>query len=93
MSTVRPASGRHQFACLRHGDPRFPAGNPLPMMPAHRPPLRSVDAIKVEITQSVTIAFAGEVVDEHEEVTGSISEPAVAAVEPVLVIESPGHEE
>jgi len=40
------------------------------------PALHSVDAIKVEITKSVTIAVAGEVVDEHEEITGSISAAA-----------------
>jgi hypothetical protein len=55
---------------------------------ASPPGIHSVDAIKVEITQSVTIAAAGEVVDEHEEVTGSISERAATAVEPVLVIEA-----
>jgi hypothetical protein len=35
------------------------------------------------------IAVAGEVVDEHEEVTGSISEPAVAVV---VVIEAVAEE-
>jgi hypothetical protein len=72
-------------------------GQPAADDAAPPPPLRSVDAIKVEITQSVTIAVAGEVVDEHEEITGSISEPAVSAVEPVLVIEAqastPGRKE
>jgi len=58
-----------------------PAADDVGLSPA----LHSVDAIKVEITQSVTIAVAGEVVDEHEEVTGSVSEPAVAAV---VVIEA-----
>jgi hypothetical protein len=43
-----------------------------------------VDAIKVEITQSVTIALAGEAVDE--DVTGSI--PELAATEPEFVVEA-----
>jgi len=44
--------------------------------------VRFFDAIKVEITQSVTIAFAGEATDDREEYTGSI--PERSAPEPTL---------
>jgi hypothetical protein len=49
------------------------------------PAIHSVDAILVEITQSVTIAVPGDSVEDNEEPvhTGSIQEPA--AVEPVTV--------
>jgi hypothetical protein len=45
------------------------------------PSNRSVDAIKVEITQSVTIAIAGEAVEDKVAPTntGSISEPAIGS--------------
>jgi hypothetical protein len=49
------------------------------------PAIHSVDAIKVEITQTVTIAIAGEALEDKGEptITGSISEPA--AESPVVL--------
>src|ERR1700692_2399169 len=65
-----------QAALSRDGSARGGRGiESLPPDEGSPPGIHSVDAIKVEITQSVTIAVAGEVVDEHEEVTGSISKP------------------
>jgi hypothetical protein len=49
------------------------------------PGLHSAAAIILEITQSVTIAAAGDAVDEHEDVTGSITKPATETAEPVVV--------
>jgi hypothetical protein len=51
------------------------------------PAIHSVDAIKVEITQTVTIAVAGETVEDKGEpsTTGSISEPAA---ESPLILEA-----
>ena len=55
-----------------------PASEPAeyePAVDAGPPPgIHSVDAIKVEITQSVTIALAGEAADDKEDYTGSLRE-------------------
>jgi hypothetical protein len=55
-----------------------PASEPAQYEPAVNagpaPGIHSVDAIMVEITQSVTIALAGEAADDKEDYTGSLPE-------------------
>jgi hypothetical protein len=73
-----------QAALNRDGSARVAGEIESPTPDEGSPPgARSVDAIKVEITQSVTIAAAGEVADE--EITASMPMPATA---PVLVVDT-----
>ena len=49
------------------------------------PAIRSVDAIVVEVTQTVTIAVPGQDVEDNEDHTGSIRD--ASATEPIEVLE------